>query len=140
MPDENNVQPEAQPEAPVVDEAALENPPPVVPQSVPSHPVAALIDAYGKSTSPPRAAYSVLGYYPDKNVIIIKDEHADGSDRRSVTNDAEQVVGTINTIHHGVRIIYQDTCGDYAEIYHDRGSFRGYQPIQRLDAYIKAMY
>lgn len=135
MPEDENTQP---PVDTVANEADAEThvPPPAFESQ---HPVAAMINAYGSATEAPRAAYTVEGYFPKKNVIVIADGWAEGSGRRSVTNDAEHVVASINAARAGVRVIYKDTEGDYAEIYHDRGSFRGYQPIQDLDAYIKDM-
>ena len=131
MPDEeNNIQPEAPVEAPVEEKPAPES----------TWSVADMIDMQGKSTDAPRASWEYLFASKRKNVVVIGDTSVAGDGRRSVTNDAEYVVAAINAARAGVRIIYRDTVGDYTEIYHDRGVFRGYQPIQDVDDYIKAMY
>ena len=124
----------------VIFDGVLDPEPPPVPNGVPAElndSVSIAVDAIGRSTDAPRATWSVLGLRKSKNVVIIADELKEGEARRSVTNDAEYVVATLNALRAGIRIIYRDTQGDYAEIYHKRGVFLGYEPIGDVEAYIK---
>lgn len=57
----------------------------------------------------------------------------------SVTNDAENV---INSINPGVRqVIYQDTMGNWDEIEHDEGRFTGFRHlgVKTLEEALKAL-
>jgi hypothetical protein len=61
--------------------------------------------------------------------IAIVDDYTDTSPCKTVTNDAEYVVGQIKP-PKGVRLIYRDTDGRWDELKHDgAGHFTGFAPL-----------
>jgi hypothetical protein len=46
---------------------------------------------------------------------------------KSITNDAEAVVEIVNKAFPNRRIIYKDSCGQWDELVHAKGSFVGFQ-------------
>jgi hypothetical protein len=72
-----------------------------------------------------------------KRIIFIVDE--DGP--LSVTNDAERVCSeAVGEDEDGrdttsYRLVYRDTRGDWDELVHDRGTFRGFRPTPNRKAF-----
>lgn len=69
-----------------------------------------------------KASYQVRKVTPEKVFIIDRDIGM------SITNDAEAVVGRVNSEHPGKRIIYCDTDGRWDELAHEDGNFTGFKP------------
>ena len=61
--------------------------------------------------------------------IAIVDDYSDSSPCKTVTNDAEYVIGQIKPAK-GVRVIYRDTDGRWDELKHDgAGLFTGFASL-----------
>ena len=74
------------------------------------------------------ASYRVAKVTPTKVFLIDND---DG--HMSVTNDAEEVVAATIKAYANRRIIYRDTCGNWDELVHARGSFVGFASYTEHD-------
>ena len=72
------------------------------------------------------AEYSIAKVSPE--IVWIVDLDAE----KSVTNDAERVCEDLHYRYPGRRIIYRDTSGDWDELVHDAGVFRGFMPARNL--------
>lgn len=64
----------------------------------------------------------------DGEVILVTDLYSDASPTMTVTNDAEAVVREVVAIHGEKRIAYRDTEGQWDELQHERGVFKGFAP------------
>lgn len=72
------------------------------------------------------AAYEILKHEPGK-YIYIQDV---GYECRSVTNDAEWVIGQLFRwfgIDAETRVFYDDSCGRTDELLHSGGKFKGFK-------------
>lgn len=61
----------------------------------------------------------------DRQAVWIVDLDCGGP---SVTNDAERVCRCLHAEYPGRRIFYRDTMGNWDELDHAAGTFRGYKP------------
>lgn len=52
----------------------------------------------------------------------------------TITNDAEGVTADVALSHPGKRIIYRDTDGQWDELLHTDGVFKGYGPAREIGA------
>ncbi len=80
------------------------------------------------------ADYSIIEYNSNHQIVFIRDLNMGGM---SVTNDAEQVYGRVRTTFGAVRVVYQDSNGDWDEIKQVAGSSPGdwnivFEPWQGL--------
>ncbi len=71
-----------------------------------------------------RADYSIVQV--TDSVVFISDDDAGGM---SVTNDAEAVVGEVARNYLNRRIVYRDSTGQWDELLHRNGEFRGFGPF-----------
>jgi hypothetical protein len=70
------------------------------------------------------AEWEVVNRKP--GIILIRDMDRAGC--LSITNDAENVYFTINRLTRGTRVIYQDTQGDWTEIYENSSGEITFKP------------
>ena len=70
-----------------------------------------------------RSSYTIQGVRPQEKMVYITDDNIG----RSVTNDAENVVAELNKIYPNYRIFYQDSMGDWDELDHKNGVFKGFK-------------
>ena len=68
------------------------------------------------------AQYSIVDYNSNHHIVFIRDLNMGGM---SVTNDAENVYGRVRTQFGAVRVVYQDSNGDWDEIKLAAGSSPG---------------
>lgn len=59
------------------------------------------------------AQYSIVEYNSNHQIVFIRDLNMGGM---SVTNDAENVYGRVRTTYGAVRVVYQDSEGEWFEI------------------------
>lgn len=70
--------------------------------------------------------YDVVGVKDDMVFIVDLD---DGG--LSVTNDAEGVVADMFIMYGPKRVIYRDTMGNWDELVHEAGEFKGFAPYRK---------
>jgi hypothetical protein len=62
---------------------------------------------------PPSSDFEILEYDKKNYIVYLRDLDRGG---KSITNDAEQVYPYIRTRYGAVRVVYQDSMGEWTEI------------------------
>lgn len=73
-----------------------------------------------------RSDWALHGINAHQRVVFIVDRN---TGRKSITNDAENVVYDVNVAFPGWRIIYRDTQDRWDELVHTDGVFVSFKPL-----------